>query len=135
MATKAKSKAKTSVRKKSKRVVHHGVAHVYASFNNTLITITDQQGNVLVQSSAGAQGFKGSRKNTPHAATTAGKDVGVKAINLHDMREIDVIVRGQGSGREGALRGLNDSGLKIRSIEDRTPVPHNGTRRKKARRV
>lgn len=132
---KVKSRTKANVRKKSKRVVHHGVVHVYASFNNTLITIADQQGNVLMQSSAGAQGFKGSRKNTPHAATTAGKDVGVRAMNMHDMREVDVIVRGQGSGREGALRGIHDSGLKIRSIEDRTPIPHNGTRRKKARRV
>ena len=111
-----------------------GVAHVNSTFNNTLITITDPQGNVISWSSSGTMGFKGSRKSTPYAAQMAAEDAGRKAQE-HGMREIDVNVKGPGSGRESALRALQAVGFTIRSIHDITPIPHNGCRPPKRRRV
>lgn len=111
-----------------------GVAHVNSTFNNTLITITDPQGNVISWSSSGTMGFKGSRKSTPYAAQMAAEDAGRKAQE-HGMRELDVNVKGPGSGRESALRALQSVGFVIRSIHDITPIPHNGCRPPKRRRV
>ena len=111
-----------------------GVAHVNSTFNNTMVTITDQQGNAISWSSAGQQGFGGSRKSTPYAAQIAAEDAGKKAQD-HGLQNLDVIVRGAGSGRESAIRGLQSLGLVINSIVDDTPVPHNGCRPKKKRRV
>ena len=132
MAKKAKSAQKTKRRVKKNITV--GVAHVNSTFNNTMITITDQQGNAISWSSAGQQGFKGSRKSTPYAAQIAAEDAGRKAQE-HGLQNLDVIVRGPGSGRESALRGMQSLGLIINSIVDATPVPHNGCRPKKRRRV
>src|SRR6476646_3019366 len=106
-----------------KRIVHHGLAHIQASFNNTVVTITDTEGNVVAWSSAGGIGFKGSRKGTPFAAKTVG------------MRSLDVRVKGPGSGRESAIRALQTVGLEVKSIRDVTPIPHNGCRPPKMRRV
>ena len=121
-------------RKKAKRVVVDGVAHIQASFNNTMITITDAQGNTISWSSAGAMGFKGSRKSTPYAAQVAAEDAGKKAME-HGMKNIEIEVRGPGSGRESALRALQAAGFNVISIRDVTPIPHNGCRPKKRRRV
>jgi len=129
--------AKTAVKstkKKVKKNITSGEAHVNSSFNNTMITITDAQGNAVSWSSAGMMGFKGSRKSTPYAAQIAAEDAGRKAQE-HGMRELDVKVKGPGSGRESALRALNSIGFTIRSIKDITPIPHNGTRPRKRRRV
>jgi small subunit ribosomal protein S11 len=122
------------VRKKTKKNITAGVAHVNASFNNTMITITDAQGNTVAWSSAGTMGFKGSRKSTPFAAQIAAENAGRKAQE-HGMKELDVLVKGPGSGRESALRALQAVGFTIRNIEDITPVPHNGCRPRKRRRV
>jgi small subunit ribosomal protein S11 len=121
-------------KKKSKRNLVSGVARVNATFNNTLITITDEQGNVIASSSAGTMGFKGSRKSTPYAAQMAAEDAGRKAQE-HGVKDLDVRVKGPGSGRESALRALAAVGFTIKSINDITPVPHNGCRPSKRRRV
>lgn len=120
--------------KKEKKVVHTGEVHIQATFNNTIITIADQGGNVVAWSSAGAQGFKGSRKGTPYAAQIAA-DVAAKKAMGFGMRQIDVYVNGPGSGRESAIRALQAAGLEINLIKDVTPVPHNGTKPPKRRRV
>ncbi len=128
------AKASTRVRRREKKNISSGVAHVNATFNNTMITITDAQGNTIAWSSAGAQGFKGSRKSTPYAAQIAGEDAGRKAIE-HGMKVLEVQVKGPGSGRESALRALQTVGFTITSIQDVTPIPHNGCRPRKRRRV
>lgn len=132
MNTKAPATAR--VKKKEKKNVVSGVAHVNSSFNNTQITISDAQGNVVAWSSAGTMGFKGSRKSTPYAAQMAAEDAGRKAQE-HGMKELEVRVKGPGSGRESALRALQSIGFNIKSICDITPVPHNGCRPPKRRRV
>jgi small subunit ribosomal protein S11 len=125
---------KTRVKRREKKNITSGVAHVSATFNNTMITITDAQGNTISWSSAGAQGFKGSRKSTPFAAQMAAEDAGKKAME-HGMKNLEVEVRGPGSGRESALRALQAAGFIITSIRDVTPIPHNGCRARKRRRV
>ena len=122
------------VRRRERKNITSGVAHVKASFNNTKITITDAQGNAISWSSAGTMGFKGSRKSTPFAAQMAGEDAAKKAME-HGMKTIEVLVRGPGSGRESALRALQSVGFTITSIKDVTPIPHNGCRPPKRRRV
>ena len=117
-----------------KRIVHHGIAHIQASFNNTIITITDAEGNVVAWSSAGGIGFKGSRKGTPFAATQAAINAGNGAKGV-GMRSVEVKVKGPGSGREAAIRALQTIGMDVRLIRDVTPVPHNGCRPPKRRRV
>ncbi len=121
-------------KKKERRMVQAGIAHIQASFNNTLVTITDMSGNTVVWSSAGSLGFKGSRKSTPFAATRAGEAAGRKAME-QGMRYIDVYVNGPGSGRESAVRALQSAGLRVNLIRDVTPIPHNGCRPPKRRRV
>ena len=121
-------------RKKVKKVVTEGIAHVHASFNNTIITITDRQGNAVSASSSGAQGFKGSRKSTPFASQMAA-DTAAKAAMEHGLKKIEVYVKGPGSGREAAIRALAAAGLEITLIRDITPIPHNGCRPPKRRRV
>ncbi len=120
--------------KKEKRQVQTGVVHIQASFNNTLVTVTDMNGNVIVWSSAGSLGFKGSRKSTPFAAQRASEVVAKKAMDL-GMKQVDVYVKGPGSGRESAIRAMQAAGLKVNLIKDVTPVPHNGCRPPKKRRV
>ena len=126
--------AEQPARKKAKRVVVDGVAHIQASFNNTMITITDRQGNALCWASSGATGFRGSRKSTPFAAQVAAERV-ANAAQEYGMKSVDVFVKGPGPGRESAVRSLNASGLRINSIADVTPIPHNGCRPPKKRRV
>jgi len=130
----AKQPSQASVRRREKKNISNGVAHVNASFNNTKVTITDVQGNTISWSSAGGMGFKGSRKSTPYAAQLAAEDAGKKAIE-HGMKTLDVQVRGPGTGRESALRALQAVGFNITSIRDVTPIPHNGCRPRKRRRV
>jgi len=130
----AKEQPQQRVRKRERKNIASGVAHVNASFNNTMITIADAQGNAISWSSAGAMGFKGSRKSTPYAAQVAAEDAGKKAME-HGMRTIEVNVSGPGSGRESALRALQAVGFTITSIKDVTPIPHNGCRPPKRRRV
>jgi small subunit ribosomal protein S11 len=120
--------------KKEKKNVVHGIAHVHASFNNTLVTITDLEGNVLTWASAGSLGFKGSRKGTPFAAQQAASSAALAARD-HGLRSIDIRVKGPGSGRESAIRALQGAGVEIKSIKDVTPIPHNGCRPPKRRRV
>ena len=122
------------VRRKEKKNVAHGHAHIKSTFNNTIISITDPQGNVISWSSSGQVGFKGSRKSTPFAAQLAAEAAGRKAQE-HGMRKVDVFVKGPGSGRETAIRSLQATGLEVGSIQDITPVPHNGCRPPKRRRV
>ena len=126
--------ASPRVRRRERKNITSGVAHVSATFNNTMITITDAQGNAISWSSAGSQGFKGSRKSTPYAAQIAAEDAGKKAME-HGMKTLEVQVRGPGSGRESALRALQAAGFTITSIRDVTPIPHNGCRPRKRRRV
>ncbi|MFQ5617766.1 MAG: 30S ribosomal protein S11 [Rhodospirillales bacterium] len=129
--------AKTSThrpRRRERKNIVSGVAHVSATFNNTMITITDAQGNVIAWSSAGSQGFKGSRKSTPYAAQMAGENAGRKAME-HGMKTLEVEVKGPGSGRESALRALQAVGFTITAIRDVTAIPHNGCRPRKRRRV
>jgi len=121
-------------KKKEKRMVPHGVVHIHATFNNTIITISDPEGNAITWSSAGRLGFKGSRKGTPFAAQVAAKNAG-KAARDFGMRTVDVEVNGPGSGRESAIRALSAAGIQVRSIRDVTPIPHNGCRARKKRRV
>lgn len=122
------------VKKRERKNITSGMAHVNASFNNTMITITDAQGNAISWSSAGSQGFKGSRKSTPYAAQVAAEDAGRKALE-HGMKTLEVNISGPGSGRESALRALQSIGFTITTIRDVTPVPHNGCRPPKRRRV
>ncbi|MBM3781213.1 MAG: 30S ribosomal protein S11 [Acidobacteria bacterium] len=133
-AGKESRKKKTFKKRGEKRVVHHGFVHVQASFNNTLITITDADGAVVSWSSAGAIGFKGSRKGTPFAATQAALTA-TNTAKTFGMRSCDVLVKGPGSGRESAIRALSTAGLDVKSIRDVTPIPHNGCRPPKRRRV
>lgn len=128
------AKEATRVRRRERKNISSGVAHVNSTFNNTMITITDAQGNAISWSSAGALGFKGSRKSTPYAAQVAAEDAAKKAAE-HGMRTLEVEVRGPGSGRESALRALQAAGFLITSIRDVTPIPHNGCRPRKRRRV
>ena len=127
-------KKKERTKKKSSRGITSGVAHIKASFNNTVITITDTQGNVIAWSTPGVVGFNGSKKSTPFAAQVAGTDAARKAKEL-GLKSVDVYVKGPGSGRESAIRALQASGLAVMSIKDVTPLPHNGCRPRKRRRV
>ncbi len=121
-------------KKKVKRAVVDGVAHIYATFNNTIVTITDRQGNTLAWATSGGSGFRGSRKSTPFAAQVAAERAGTRAKDF-GMKNIEVLVRGPGPGRESAVRSLNNIGFKITNITDVTPIPHNGCRPPKRRRV
>ncbi len=128
------AKPKVKTKKKEKKNIVSGIAHVNSTFNNTLVTISDVQGNVVSWSSSGMMGFKGSRKSTPYASQVAAEDAGRKAQE-HGMKELDVLVKGPGSGRESALRALQSIGFVVKSIKDITPIPHNGCRPPKKRRV
>ncbi|PPR44339.1 MAG: 30S ribosomal protein S11 [Alphaproteobacteria bacterium MarineAlpha5_Bin11] len=134
MEEKKDQKKKILKKKKEKRKVINGIAHIVSSFNNTIITISDEQGNTLAWSSAGTKGFKGSRKSTPFAAQVAAEDAGTKAKDF-GLKNLKIEVSGPGSGRESALRSLQSIGYNISSIKDITPIPHNGCRPKKQRRV
>lgn len=124
----------SQTRKKAKRMVPQGQAHIFATFNNTIVTITDMAGNTVAWSSAGNSGFKGSRKSTPYAARLAAQSA-ARVAQDSGMQEMDIIVKGPGPGREQAIRSLQASGIQVKSIRDITPVPHNGCRPKKKRRV
>jgi small subunit ribosomal protein S11 len=128
------AKRPASRKKKERKNIPTGVAHIKATFNNTLVTITDLEGNVVTWASAGSLGFKGSRKGTPFAAQQAASNAAVAARD-HGLRSIDIRVKGPGSGRESAIRALQATGVEIRSIKDVTPIPHNGCRPPKRRRV
>ena len=128
------AKEPARVKRRERKNITSGVAHVNASFNNTMITITDAQGNAISWSSAGAMGFKGSRKSTPYAAQVAAEDAGRKARE-HGMETLEIEVSGPGSGRESALRALQAVGFQVSAIRDMTPIPHNGCRPRKRRRV
>ena len=132
--TKAQAASKTKLRRKEKKNVSAGQAHIKSTFNNTIITITDPTGAVIAWASAGTVGFKGSRKSTPFAAQMAAEAAGRRAME-HGMKRVDVFVKGPGSGRETAIRSLQATGLEVGSIADVTPAPHNGTRPPKRRRV
>ncbi|NLC75398.1 MAG: 30S ribosomal protein S11 [Clostridiales bacterium] len=125
---------KAASKKRVKKNVERGQAHIQSSFNNTIVTLTDTQGNTLSWASAGGLGFKGSRKSTPYAAQMAA-ETATKAAQIHGLKAVDVFVKGPGSGREAAVRSLNATGLEVISITDVTPVPHNGCRPPKKRRV
>ena len=133
-AKKAAPAAKKATKKRVKKNVEHGQAHIQSSFNNTIVTLTDAQGNALSWASAGGLGFRGSRKSTPYAAQMAA-ETATKAALPHGLKTVEVFVKGPGSGREAAIRALSASGLQVVSIEDVTPVPHNGCRPPKRRRV
>ena len=128
------AKTATKVRKKVKKNVAEGIAHIHASFNNTIITITDRQGNALSWATSGGAGFKGSRKSTPFAAQVAAEAAGKAAIDC-GIKNVDVRIKGPGPGRESSVRALNALGIKISSITDVTPIPHNGCRPPKKRRI
>ena len=130
---KAAAKKKT-FRKKEKKNIPYGIVHIAASFNNTLISITDGEGNLVSQSSSGARGFRGSRKGTPFAAQQAASEAAKKAVEV-GMREVEVRVKGPGGGRESAIRAINQAGIRVTTIRDTTPIPHNGCRPPKRRRV
>ena len=130
----AESRRKDGKRRRERRTVAEGIAHIQSTFNNTVITITDTGGNALAWASAGGQGFRGSRKGTPFAAQTAAEQVARKVMD-QGMRKVDVLVKGPGSGREAAIRALQSAGLEISMIRDVTPIPHNGPRPPKRRRV
>jgi small subunit ribosomal protein S11 len=131
----AKSTKKKSFKKKEKRSVHTGVVHIQATFNNTIITISDQEGNTVAWSRAGSLGFRGSRKGTPFAAQQAALTAANKATAEAGLRSVEVRVSGPGSGRESAVRALSTAGIEVRAIKDVTPIPHNGCRPPKKRRV
>jgi small subunit ribosomal protein S11 len=133
-STANKDSGPAKIKRRERKNITTGVAHVNASFNNTIITITDTQGNAVAWSSAGHHGFKGSRKSTPYAAQVTAEDAGRKAME-HGMRTVAVLVKGPGAGRESALRALQSVGFVVTSIKDITPVPHNGCRPPKRRRV
>ncbi|ABA58760.1 30S ribosomal protein S11 [Nitrosococcus oceani] len=126
--------AKTSTKKRVKRVVSDGIAHIHASFNNTIVTITDRQGNTLAWATSGGSGFRGSRKSTPFAAQVAAEKAG-RIVQEMGMKNLEVRVKGPGPGRESAARSLNNVGFKVTNIADITPIPHNGCRPPKKRRV
>ena len=126
--------SKPKQKKKVKKNVQSGIAHIQSTFNNTIVTITDAQGNTIAWSSSGQQGFKGSRKSTPFAAQMAAEQAARRAME-HGVRKVDVLVRGPGSGRETAIRSLAAAGIEVAGIKDVTPIPHNGCRPKKRRRV
>lgn len=128
------AKQQRSTKKKVKRTVTDGVAHIFASFNNTIVTITDRQGNTLSWATSGGSGFRGSRKSTPFAAQVAAERAGT-AAKEYGLKNLDVLVKGPGPGRESAVRSLNAAGYKITNISDVTPLPHNGCRPSKRRRV
>lgn len=130
----AEGKKKVFKKKREKKNIQDGVAHIQSTFNNTIVTITDMSGNVVAWSSAGNKGFKGSRKSTPYAAQQAAEDAAKKAM-VHGLKNLEVYVKGPGAGREAALRSLQSMGLNIRLIRDVTPIPHNGCRQPKRRRV
>ncbi len=130
----AEKKAKTRARKREKKAIPKGKAYIQSTFNNTLITLTDPQGNAVAWSSGGTSGFKGSRKSTPYAAQMAAQQAARKAMD-QGMRQVDVFVKGPGSGREAAIRALQSAGLAVLSIRDVTPIPHNGCRPPKRRRI
>ena len=130
----AKQPTQTRIRRKEKKNVTNAVAHVNSSFNNTVVTITDIQGNAISWSSSGSMGFKGSRKSTPFAAQLAAEEAGKKAME-HGMKHVEVVIKGPGNGRESAIRALGSTGLNITVIKDITPIPHNGCRPSKKRRV
>jgi small subunit ribosomal protein S11 len=134
MAQNVRSTRRTAVVRKAKRTISAGQVHVFASFNNTIITVTDTQGNTVCWGSAGSVGFKGSRKSTPFAARLAAEQA-IKAAQAIGIQEVDLFVKGPGPGRESAIRAVQALGLKVRSITDITPVPHNGCRPPKKRRV
>ena len=134
MAREPRAGAPRAPRRKERKNIASGVAHVLASFNNTIVTITDAQGNAIAWSSSGSQGFKGSRKSTPYAAQVAAEDAGKKARE-HGMEQLEIMVSGPGSGRESALRALQSVGFYVTAIKDVTPIPHNGCRPRKRRRV
>ncbi len=134
MAKQQNNAASQRVRKKVKKSVAAGVVHVHASFNNTIITITDRQGNALAWATSGGQGFKGSRKSTPFAAQVAAESAGRVALE-YGVKNLEVRIKGPGPGRESAVRALNALGIKITAISDVTPVPHNGCRPPKRRRI
>jgi small subunit ribosomal protein S11 len=129
------AKPAPQVRKKARTSVSDGVAHIHASFNNTIVTITDRQGNTLSWATSGGSGFRGSRKSTPFAAQVAAEKAGKSAIELYSLKNVDIRVNGPGPGRESAVRALNACGLKVSNITDVTPIPHNGCRPPKRRRV
>ena len=128
------AKASSRGRKKVKKTIIDGIAHIHASFNNTIITITDRQGNALTWATAGGSGFRGSRKSTPFAAQVAAQKAGEEALE-YGMKTMEVLIKGPGPGRESAVRALNAVGFKITNITDVTPIPHNGCRPPKRRRV
>jgi small subunit ribosomal protein S11 len=130
----AKKVAKRATKKRVKKHVERGQAHIQSTFNNTIVTLTDSQGNALSWASSGGLGFRGSRKNTPYAAQQA-SDTAAKAAMIHGLKTVEVFVKGPGSGREAAIRALQAAGLQVTSIKDVTPVPHNGCRPPKRRRV
>ena len=130
----ARKVASKTTKRRVKKNVEHGQAHIQASFNNTIVTLTDAQGNALSWSSAGSLGFRGSRKSTPYAAQMAA-ETATKGALIHGLKTVDVFVKGPGSGREAAIRSLSANGLQVVSITDVTPVPHNGCRPPKRRRV
>ncbi len=129
------AKPAPQVRKKARSSVSDGVAHIHASFNNTIVTITDRQGNTLSWATSGGSGFRGSRKSTPFAAQVAAEKAGKSAIELYSLKNVDIRVNGPGPGRESAVRALNACGLKVSNITDVTPIPHNGCSPPKRRRV
>ncbi len=128
------AKRPRSAKKKEKKNIPNGIVHIQSTFNNTIVTITDPAGNIVAWSSAGVQGFKGSRKSTPFAAQQAAEDAAKKAME-HGMRNVEVFIKGPGAGRESALRSLQASGFNVMVINDVTPIPHNGCRPPKRRRV
>ncbi len=129
----AKKRRRTA--KKVKKTVTSGIAHIQATFNNTIITITDKEGNVLTWSSGGTEGFKGTRKSTPYAAQIAATNAAKKAMDEYGLQEVEIWVKGPGSGRESAIRSIQAVGLKVKAIKDVTPIPHNGCRPPSKRRV
>ncbi len=131
----ARKRSRGKRKRKEKKNVPSGVAHIKATFNNTIVTITDKEGNVLCWASGGTVGYKGTRKSTPYAAQLAAEQVAKKAMDQFGMREVDVYVKGPGAGREAAIRSLQAAGLEIRTIKDVTPIPHDGCRPPKRRRV
>jgi len=134
MADKKKVAAAAKIRRRERKSIPRGQAHIQATFNNTIVTLTDPNGNVISWGSAGGQGFKGSRKSTPYAAQVTAESAARKAMD-HGLKQIDVFVKGPGSGREAAIRSLQAAGLTVTSITDVTPIPHNGCRPPKRRRV
>ena len=130
----AKVTSKKKTKAKTKKSVAEGIAHIHATFNNTIITITDRHGNALSWATAGGSGFRGSRKSTPFAAQVAAENAG-RAAQEHGLRQVDVLIKGPGPGRDSAVRALNGIGLEINGIADITPIPHNGCRPPKRRRV